>query len=43
MLPYLRFHHIGIAVQNIERTVNQYIIGGGGIFGIRPYSILSKE
>ena len=29
MLPYLRFHHIGIAVQNIERTVNQYIIGGG--------------
>ena len=29
MLPYLRFHHIGIAVPNIERTVNQYIIGGG--------------
>ena len=42
MLPYLRFHHIGIAVQNIERTVNQYIIGGG-IFGLRPYSILSKK
>lgn len=32
MLPYLRFHHIGIAVQNIERTVNQYIIGGGVVF-----------
>ena len=42
MLPYLRFHHIGIAVQNIERTVNQYIIGGG-IFGPRLYSTLSKK
>lgn len=29
MLPYLRFHHIGIAVPNIERTVNQYVFGGG--------------
>jgi methylmalonyl-CoA/ethylmalonyl-CoA epimerase len=29
MLPYLRFHHIGIAVRNMEYTVCQYIIGGG--------------
>ncbi len=42
MLPYLRFHHIGIAVPNIERTVNQYVFGGG-IFGLRPYSTLSKK
>ena len=43
MLPYLRFHHIGIAVQNIESTVNQYIFSGGGIFRHRLSSILSKE
>ena len=29
MLPYLRFHHIGMAVSNIESTVNQYVFGGG--------------
>lgn len=28
MLSYLRFHHIGIAVHNIEHTVCQYINGG---------------
>ena len=32
MLPYLRFHHIGMAVSNIENTVNQYIFFGGGYF-----------
>lgn len=28
MLPYFRFHHIGIACQDIEKTAKMYVAGG---------------
>lgn len=28
MLPYFKFHHIGIACKNIENTANIYVRGG---------------